>query len=192
MTYSNFYNRVRFLLVALDHWEEFAVPFSGDQTIWDDLSQRVNPNIDCQAAQMTIGLLKMKLIASLRTDADRFHHPTVHRILRQKLLDAAATPSTADKLMLLIQSFVLGPGTLLAQQEEQLQAQIRSQLDLWSVVLDRSGQLSERTAPLLFDVRVKPSRELYCFVQDCFFFDAAVSAVLNDLPDVDEEEEYQD
>lgn len=149
------------------------------------------PTYNSQALQMTIGLLKIKLIASLRSDVERYQHPIVRGILRQQLLAAAATPSTAAKVTLVVQDFVLGPDTLLAQQDEQLQAQFRSQLDLWSAVLDRSGQLSERTAPLLFDVNMKPSRELYCFIQDSFFFDSAVSAILNDLPDVDDDEEFE-
>ena len=32
--------------------------------------------------------------------------------------------------------------------------------------------------------------EHYCFLQDCFFFDAGVSGVLNDLPDFDPEDGY--
>lgn len=191
-TYSSYYNRVRFLLVALDHWEEYAVSIPGDHTIWDDLCQCAMPYYNSQALQMTIGLLKMKLIASLRLNVERYHHPIVRRILQQQLLAAGAKPSTAAKVTLVIQGFVLGPDTLLAQQVEQLQAQFSSQLDLWSAVLDRSGQLSERTAPCLFDIHMKPSRELYCFIQDCFFFDAGVSAVLNDFPDVEEAEEFED
>lgn len=191
-TYSSFYNRVRFLLVALDHLEECAGSIPGDYTIWDDLSQFAMPTYNIQALQMTIGLLKMKLIASLRSDVERYQHPIVRGMLRRQLLAAAATPSTAAKVTLVIQDFVLGPDTLLAQQDEQLQSQFRSQLDLWSAVLDRSGQLSERTAPLLFDVNMNPSRELYCFIQDCFFFDSAVSAILNDLPDVDDDDEFED
>ena len=185
--YLTIYDLVRFMLVALDHLQEFAVAVSSQQTVWDDLSRQGRAE-ESQGLQVAIGLLKMKLIAALRADSNHCHQmfdATTHVGLRN-------TPPAAIQS---IQDFVVGPEALLTSQEEQLQSQVNRQLDLWSAILDRTGQLSERTAPSLFAPAHSPGcavvrMEHYCFLQDCFFFDAGVSSVLNDLPDFDSDEGY--
>ena len=188
--YASLYDRVKFLLVALDHWEEFVTVLSDTHTIWDDLSPIAEAKHGSQAIQMAIGLLKMKLIARLRVERERYRLSMVNQTLWQSLCKSDAVPSIISKLILIIQGFAVGPDSLLESQEQQLQRQVSSQWDLWRAVLDRSGQLSEMSAPTLFDGNVKSMRELYCFVQDCFFFDVGVSSILNDLPDFDGDYEY--
>ncbi len=184
--YLAIYDLVRFMLVALDHLQEFAVSLADHQTVWDDLSR--HDRAESQGLQVAIGLLKMKLIAALRAnynDCREMFGATTQVGLRN-------TASTETKTK---QDVVMEPEAFLAHQEELLLSQVNHQLDLWPAILDRTGQLSERTAPCLFAPVHSPGcavvrMEHYCFLQDCFFFDAGVSRVLNDLPDFDSDEGY--
>jgi hypothetical protein len=176
--YLSIYDRVRFLLVALGHFGEFAAAMcSGQTTMWDDLSQHAIAG-SSQGLQVAIGLLKMQLIASLRADSENY-----------ALFTSSTKYAGLTSQHLPIQEYLVGPANFLVQQEEQLLTQINNQLDLWPAILDRTGQLSERTAPLLFSPNTGHPMELYCFLQDCFFFDAGVSKVLNDLPEFDEDDD---
>jgi hypothetical protein len=149
---------------------------------WDELSVGAPSNMS-QTLQMTAGLIKMKLIASLRNDGDY-----------EQLNDATAAAGTEDGLL-------MNRSERLAQQEAQLQSLLvtryaspdhttttivtttadQGEMNFWPLLLDRSLFLSESTLPLLFAPDTGHPRELYCFVQDCFFLDRHIDGILTDL-----------
>lgn len=173
--YGSVYDRVRFFLAALGHYEECAIAM-GFSSKWDDFS---TSNDMSQTLQMTAGLIQMKLIASLRNDGEQLN-------------DGA---STEEGLVFMSRS------ERLAQQEAQLQRLLvtrytspdnattevstptdnAEQTKFWPLLLDRSLFLSESTLPLLFAPDTGHPRELYCFVQDCFFLDRHIDGILTDL-----------
>jgi hypothetical protein len=180
---SSIYDRIRFMLVALNHPEEFVASISS-KSIWDDLC---SPDTSHNSTlQLAIGLLKMKLISDLRSGSNYCSQFSIGSIRK-------ASPNDTQGLFDDVVSKEYS-NNLLAEQEMQLLRHVNAQPNLWSAILDRSGNLSEYTCPDLFAPHPPEGtlRELYCFVQDCFFLDQGISLVLNILPDLEDYQEYCD
>jgi hypothetical protein len=163
--FSSMYDRVRFMLVALHHREAFLVSISATSILDNLFSRDATHN---STIQIAIGLFKMNLISDIRSG----QNDSIQKIF--------GTNVVTDKYL----------DEQLSKQVTELTQCLQLEPKLWSAVLDRSGNLSESTCPQLFAPHPPGGtlRELYCFVQDCFFLDRRISLVLDTLPDV---EDYQ-
>jgi len=187
--YTSIYDRVRFFLAALGHYDECATAM-GFQSKWDDLSNSSSHQLS-QTMQMTAGLIKMKLVASLRVDQEKLDAFAVTTSSDAGLKEGAAAAAVV------VEEGVVGPSGLLVQQQQDLLVQqmgtrrdedinaarptTRDDPNFWPVLMDRSLFLSESTLPLLFAPNTGHPSELYCFVQDCFFLDPDIHNVMTDL-----------